>query len=439
MKCICMAISICDKNNFKSKLIPLFIDGDSDQLDPCFAAFKRISSLHARSYNSDNLIANLKLIDKASIRIDSLFINKYDLHKMSEFYKDKEINFMLNSLQFDNYYFNNISDEEAKFINKINPKMLTIENIKWTIENIKSLFLLNCADIDVNFDNKIVKDFYLRFIKTPIQLFDFNYNQQLTFELESIKIFIQKNKIKKINLLKANTGNFLFIPLDTIGSIYCSGLKEILRLNDTNKQFADLGFQHQFDNNGLIIHMRYSNRIFIELGDDDSNRLNQYIDIYRIFKEKHLEPTIKNLNIIFEIIKTFPDDFCSIKFRYFNYHPTEMWKHSMTRILESSDVINLKFWKIYWEYMLFPYEFQFWWEMLRSSKTRFRLTSIDLKFNFLSECLTTLSLCSGCPELEFIELKYLEEVENEDEIVGQAKREFRQKFGFIQRLTIWHF
>ena len=169
----------------------------------------------------------------------------------------------------------------------------------------KNYFLLNCTDIDVNFDYTIMKDFYLWFIKTPIQLFDFNYNQQLTFEWESITIFIQKNKIEKINLLKASTGSYLFIPLDIIGSISCLGLREILSLNDTNKQFADLSFQHQFDNNGLIIPMRYSNRISIELGDDDSNRLNQYIDIYRIFKEKHLEPTIKNLSIIFEIKKHF--------------------------------------------------------------------------------------------------------------------------------------
>ena len=140
MKCICMAISICDEDNFKSKLIPHFINGDSDQLDPCFAAFKRIRSLHARKNNYDKFIVNLQLTDKASIRIDFLFIDNHVFHKMSEFYKDKEINFMFGSLQIDNCDIDKISDEEAEFINKINPKMLAIKRIKWTIENIKTIF-----------------------------------------------------------------------------------------------------------------------------------------------------------------------------------------------------------------------------------------------------------------------------------------------------------
>ena len=46
-----MAISICDDDNFKSKLIPHFIDGHSDQLVPCFAAFKRIDIIKTDSKN----------------------------------------------------------------------------------------------------------------------------------------------------------------------------------------------------------------------------------------------------------------------------------------------------------------------------------------------------------------------------------------------------
>ena len=70
-----MAISIYDEDDFESKLIPHFIDGDIEQLDPCFAAFKRIDKILAPSNNEfGNLTTNLQLIDKASIKIDSMWI-----------------------------------------------------------------------------------------------------------------------------------------------------------------------------------------------------------------------------------------------------------------------------------------------------------------------------------------------------------------------------
>ena len=194
---------------------------------------------------------------------------------MSEFYKDKEVNFMLHRLKIDNCCFDYISDEEAEFINKINPKMLAIKRIKWNFENIKTFFLLNCTDIDVNFDNTIVKDFYLWFIKIPIQFLDANSEQRLTFEWESITIFIQKNKIEKINLLKTNKRNFLFIPSDTISSISCSGFREILSADNINKQFASLWFEHQLDTDGFIVPMRYSSRISIKLDGNNLDYLNR--------------------------------------------------------------------------------------------------------------------------------------------------------------------
>ena len=421
-------------------LIPHFIDGDSDQLDPCFAAFKRINWITALKDDSANLIARLKLTGKALIRIDSLFINIQILFEMSEFYKDKEVNFILKSLQIDNCYFDNISDEEAKFINKISPKIFSMKSIEGSIENIKALVLLNCTNIEANFINNVVKDLCLWFIKTPIQIFDSKYNKRLTFEWESIKVFIGRNKTKNVKFFKANTGNFLFIPLEIICRISCLGFREKLSAKDINRQFTDLGVKNHFDKDGFIVPMRYSNRIFVNLDDEDLNNLNQYKDIYQIFKEKHIKPIIENLNILLEIKKIFPNDFSRINFKYYKYSSTEMWKHSISRIMNSPDLINLKFWEIYQSSMLSPDELQFWWKMLQSSKTRFSLTSIYLKLKLLSECLTVLSLCSGCPELEFVELKYLEaDAENKDEVIEQAKREIRNKIGFIQKLTIWNF
>ena len=86
------------------------------------------------------------------------------------------------------------------------------------------------------------------------------------FEWESIKIFIEKededefeiNGIEEVKLLETNTGNFLFIPLNTIHQIEFLGFREILRADDRNKQFADLGAQHQlkekrtYHSNGIL-------------------------------------------------------------------------------------------------------------------------------------------------------------------------------------------
>ena len=121
--------------------------------------------------------------------------------------------------------------------------------------------------------------FEIWFINTPIHLIDFNSEQRLAFEWESIKFFIKINKIKDVNLLKTNSGNFLFIPLNTISRILCSGFREISSEQDINKKFAKLDAQHQFKDDGFVVPMRYSNRIFINLDDKDLNFLSQIKDI----------------------------------------------------------------------------------------------------------------------------------------------------------------
>ena len=148
-----MAVAIYDITGFKFKLIPYSSDGDRYQLDPCFAAFKRIKQIYAWGDSHDDLDANLKLIGKASVRIDSLWIFEDWFRQMSEFYRDKESNFMIESLNI--YYSkqNNISDEDIEFINKISPKILEIKIDLWTVENIKTLGLLNCTKICVWLEN----------------------------------------------------------------------------------------------------------------------------------------------------------------------------------------------------------------------------------------------------------------------------------------------
>ena len=167
-----MAISISDRSDFESKLIPHFIARDINQLDPRFAVFKIIERISARNEYFDNLIANLNLAGKASIQIDMLYINNHVLHKLSEFYRDKEVSLMIET--FEIYYFDldNLSNEDTEIINKINPKMLRIKKILQSVENIKALALINCINIDINFSGYFsITCFYFWFINTPVQHF----------------------------------------------------------------------------------------------------------------------------------------------------------------------------------------------------------------------------------------------------------------------------
>ena len=159
----------------------------------------------------------------------------------------------------------------------------------------------------------------------------------LTFEWKSIKIFIMENKIKKLKLIKTCTDYYLIIPLETIGRIIYSGFREILNSYDINKQFDYLSAQHQFNTDEFIVPIGYSNRINIELYDASLNYLTQMDDIFRIFKEKHINLTINNLSKLHEINKILPDDFSSINFTYHDYDTLKIAEDSISGIMDNQD------------------------------------------------------------------------------------------------------
>ena len=431
-----------------------YFDGDSDQLDPRFAAFKRINWIYDYvddyDYDSDKLYVtdNLELADRFSIKIDKLSINKYHFDDIRELYKDKDPNLMIEDLTINYDFESNWLAEDIEFINKLSPERLIIYGIMWTVEIIKTLTLINCANVYLeNYGISININIYLWFENTPIQLFDSDSDQMFIFEWESIKILIEKDededefekdRIEEVKLLKTNTDNFLFIPLDTIHQIEFLGFREISRADDINRQFADLDVQHQFKENGLIIPIGYSNRIFIQLYDGKLDYLNKYKDIYKIFKEKQIELKINKLDRLLKINESFPDDFTRINFEYYNHDKLIIEEYSISEIMDDLDWSNLKFKEIFQSSTLSPDGFQFWWMMLLSRRTRFNITSIYLKLSLLSECLTVLSLCLNCPELKSVNLRYEEEdIEYVDEVIENAQRQFGQKFGFIQKLYIW--
>ena len=69
-----MAVSITDPNYDNMLSIYKSIDRFNYQLDPCFAAFKRIDRIIERKDNSNNLISNLQQADRESIRSELMWI-----------------------------------------------------------------------------------------------------------------------------------------------------------------------------------------------------------------------------------------------------------------------------------------------------------------------------------------------------------------------------
>ena len=305
-------------------------------------------------------------------------------------------------------------------------------------KHIKALSLLNCAYIKVYF-NEDNDHKYSSFLlsNTPLQFFDSKSNQMKTFEWESIKFFIRTLKIAQMKIINTNTDYSLFIPLKTIYHIKISRLKEISIEMDINRQFADLQIEPWFESSGFIVPIKYFSKIFIELDDFFSSSYYLIIEFRKLLKEKQEKLKIKNLVKLFENLKLVPNGFSQINFKCFEIHLAYIEEYSKSEIMDYPNWISLKNSEIYNFFMLSHDGFQPWWNVLRSRRVRFNLTKIRLCFHSLSECLTVLSLCSDCPELKCVILRYSEaDTEDEHETIKQAEKEFRQKFGFIQELNI---
>ena len=164
-----MAIALNSITDCGNESTPLLRSEDSDQLDPCFAVFKRILFVYAFEPESNRMFENLKLIDKYSIQVDWLQISVEFLFKMMKSYKDKEVNLKLQSLTIYDWDELYIEDKVVEFINKIETKIIRFQDLKLTSRNIKALAKLNCPNI-IAYDSFINRS-HLLFLDTSIQLF----------------------------------------------------------------------------------------------------------------------------------------------------------------------------------------------------------------------------------------------------------------------------
>ena len=221
----CISFAIDEEINFKDKLIPHFIDGDINQFDPFYSNFKRIKCIDMNLMEESHWTQILQLIDKASIRIDSLSISDSNFQIMSEFYRDKNVNFIVDEFKL-NYDLNDyVSKEDIEFLNKINPSFLSIDWITWTYENIIAIALLNILNINVRFKNDFIGLCELSFLNTQVQVIGSESRQGLSFDLEEITFLIIIEKAESVKLCKKNDIDCLFIPSEIVYQLTISGLK----------------------------------------------------------------------------------------------------------------------------------------------------------------------------------------------------------------------
>ena len=123
--------------------------------------------------NNDEMIIwieNMQVIGKASVRIDSFSTSKVNLEIINDLYNDDHTNFLIDRFELFYDSTKDISNEDIEVLNKIKPKILKIDKISWTLNNIKALTLFNSVNIEVYFRNDM-SSFSLSFLSTQIQLF----------------------------------------------------------------------------------------------------------------------------------------------------------------------------------------------------------------------------------------------------------------------------
>ena len=213
-------------------------------------------------------IENMQVIGKASVRIDSFSTSKVNLEVINELYKDDHTNILIDRFELFYDSTKDISNEDIEVLNKIKPKILKIDKISWTLNNIKALTLLNCAEIRFNFNKNYLLLITLSFSNTPVQLFDSESGERQRFEWESIVIETDQNKFKSGVLFKSDTIDYLFIPLEAIVKITYSGLKAYSSAHDINKQFANLKPQQYFNSSGLIVPLECMTKVFFQVNHE---------------------------------------------------------------------------------------------------------------------------------------------------------------------------
>ena len=219
-------------------------------------------------------------------------------------------------------------------------------------------------------------------------------------------------------------------------------IKEIIVVanrSELNEQFRNINTESLM-NSGLIVPCKhldhtqfYENDKLFEILNANQEFTNQ------IITARCVDWRIQYVDDIIKINEMYPHLVSHVYDLFYCSRSGSIAKNIEIDLIDELHLIEPRVKDITIRHTLSPYELKLVSVLLCSRRTKFNLRKIILYFKFLSECLSTLSLCADCTELESVEFEYSEvDIDKENEFVINSVQEFKEKFGFIKKLTINH-
>ena len=154
-----------------------------------------------------------------------------------------------------------------------------------------------------------------------------------------------------------------------------------------------------------------------------------------LLKAKYLNWKLRFLDDILDIKRLLPEHYSCISY--------SLWSIDENSLTKDIDIKTIKcnefaFSSIQVYSQLTTEEYKCVWELLCSHKTKFRISTVELAFNLLSEWLYVLKLCWDCPSINCINLSYTQsDLEcDEQEVINKAIWNFREKIWIIESFLV---
>ena len=394
--------------------------------------------------SAEYIVKNLNLAIKASVMIDSLLISNIKLKKLTESNQCSISDLKVNILRLFNDFESEMSNKIIEFLNDINPNSLSIINFNcYWFDYLQILSSMNSPNIEIETKNEGRLCMTLTFMNTQSILLDSITNQRLLIKSKSTVVGISIKGIENLQLFNVDTdyqkdSTYLFIPLESILKLELTEYKTVLSSTELCELFfRNLDIEMTTKPSGVVIPLKFLAHTFFHFEHKfvSSIKINQDI-INEVLKVKHVDWEVKFLSDLMEISKLFPESYSHINY-FFNMIKTTGSIKTGDEMINVLDYIKPKIKSLQINYKLFGEELEFVRKLIVLSRTRYCISQIWLKFSFLSELLSMLSLCTKCPELRSINLSYTRsETKNEQEEIDIALKEFKRNFGFIWFLEI---
>ena len=236
-----------------------------------------------------------------------------------------------------------------------------------------------------------------------------------------------------------NNSDWLFIPLLSIKKLLSKQRNNTSTINYLDQFLSCFDNEVLNKNNGFIVPLKSIKCVNFYKNEDD---IYSQIGSNRIITNTLLGTRKSNMSIeVFDDLLNFkellPDYVSHITYSLDNRCDETLLRNKGAETASNLDLIKSKFSSIWISHKLSSEEIELLWKLLCSRKTKFCLSKFYAEFNYLSECLTMLSHCAECPELNSINFGYSSsDAENEEETIKNAIFDFRKKFGFIANLNL---